>query len=75
LARSGALIAVAALPVAVGLAGAEYADPEAFDAAYGTAMLLCAALLVLGGLLSWLTIRNSVLEDSPTLEEGQAGEG
>ena len=49
LARAGSLLAVAALPVAVGLAGDEYADPVAFDAAYGSAMLVCAVLLVLGG--------------------------
>jgi hypothetical protein len=46
-----------------------------FGAAYATAMLACAVLLFAGGILSWFTIRNSVLEDSPTLEEGQAGEG
>jgi EmrB/QacA subfamily drug resistance transporter len=57
-ARSGSLLAVAALPVAVGLSGAEYADPVAFDAAYGSAVVVCAVLLAVGGLLSWLTIRN-----------------
>ena len=41
-ARAGSLLAVAALPVAVGLGGEEYADPQAFDAAYGTAMMICA---------------------------------
>ena len=56
LARAGSLLAVAALPVAVGLAGDDYADPQTFDAAYGSAMLACAALLVLGGLVSWFTI-------------------
>lgn len=60
-ARAGSLLAVAALPVAVGLGGEEYADPVAFDAAYGSAMLACAALLAAGGVLSWLTIRNHVL--------------
>ena len=49
-------LAVAALPVAVGLGGEEYADPVAFDAAYGSAMLACAALLAVGGVVSWLTI-------------------
>ena len=44
-ARAGSLLAVAALPVAVGLGGEEYADPSAFDAAYGSAMLICAVLL------------------------------
>lgn len=57
-ARAGALLAVAALPVAVGLGGADYADPAVFDAAYGSAILICSALLALGGLLSWVTIRN-----------------
>jgi EmrB/QacA subfamily drug resistance transporter len=55
-ARAGSLLAVAALPVAVGLGGDQYADPVAFDDAYGQAMLVCAALLALGGVLSWLTI-------------------
>ena len=57
-ARAGTLLAVAALPLAVGLGGEQYADPVAFDAAYGSAMLACAALLVSGGALSWLTIRD-----------------
>jgi EmrB/QacA subfamily drug resistance transporter len=55
-ARAGSLLAVAALPVAVGLSGEEYADPIAFDDAYGKAMLVCAGLLAVGGVLSWLTI-------------------
>jgi hypothetical protein len=49
---------VAALPVAVGLSGAEYADPVAFDAAYRSAVMVCAVLLAFGGGLSWVTIRN-----------------
>ncbi len=61
-ARAGALLAVAALPVAVGLHGAEYADPAAFDDAFRMAMIICAVLLAVGGVLSWLTIRPTVLE-------------
>lgn len=65
-ARSGTLIAVAALPVAVGLSGGEYGDASAFDPAYGTAMLACAVLLFAGGLVSWLTVRDQVLAlDAP----------
>ena len=56
-ARTGSLLAVAALPVAVGLSGAEYDNPVAFDAAYRSALVACAVLLVLGGLMSWATIR------------------
>ena len=57
-ARAGSLLAVAALPALVGLGGEEYADPAAFDAAYDSATLVCAALLALGGVVSWLTIRD-----------------
>ncbi|MDP2774220.1 MAG: MFS transporter [Nocardioides sp.] len=59
-ARAGSLLAVAALPVAVGLGGDQYADPVAFDAAYGSAMLASAVLLVSGGVLSWFTIRTTL---------------
>jgi EmrB/QacA subfamily drug resistance transporter len=57
-ARAGSLLAVAALPVAVGLGGEDYTDPVAFDAAYGSAILVCAVLLALGGAISWVTIRD-----------------
>ncbi len=62
-ARAGALLAVAALPVAVGLHGEEYADPAVFNDAYRTAMIICAVLLAAGGLISWFTIRPHVLEE------------
>lgn len=55
-ARAGSLLAIAALPVAVGLTGADYRRPRVFDAAYDHALLACAALLVLGGLVSWVAI-------------------
>jgi EmrB/QacA subfamily drug resistance transporter len=63
-ARAGSLLAVAALPVAVGLKGEQYADPVAFDAAYGTAMLACAALLAAGGVISWLTVTHGPVVSS-----------
>lgn len=56
-ARAGSLLAVAALPVAVGLTGEDYAAPGVFDAAYDSALVICAVLLALGGAISWLTIR------------------
>jgi hypothetical protein len=52
-ARSGSLLAVAALPAAVGLTGAEYRDPTLLTAGYREAILVCAALLALGGAVSW----------------------
>ncbi|MBC9732310.1 MFS transporter [Nocardioides marmotae] len=62
-ARAGSLLAVAALPVAVGLGGEQYADPVALGEAYRSAMLACAALLVLGALVSWFAIRRDVLAE------------
>jgi hypothetical protein len=65
-ARAAQLLAVAALPVAVGLSGNDYADPGQFDAGYRAAMLVCAGLLVVGGAVAWLTIGSDTLkEDLP----------
>ncbi len=55
-ARTGSLLAVAALPPLVGLAGDDYAEPTVLDAGFESAMVICAGLLVLGGLLSWMAI-------------------
>jgi EmrB/QacA subfamily drug resistance transporter len=60
-ARAAQLLAVAALPVAVGLSGDDYAQPLAFTAGYRTAMLMCAVAFAVGGAISWVTIRNDVL--------------
>jgi MFS family permease len=60
-ARAAQLLAVAALPVAVGLSGDDYADPAALTDGYRLATLICAALFAVGGLVSWATIRNDVL--------------
>jgi EmrB/QacA subfamily drug resistance transporter len=51
-ARAAGLLAVAALPVAVGLTGEQYAQSAAFDAAYHRAVWYCAGLYVLGALLA-----------------------
>jgi EmrB/QacA subfamily drug resistance transporter len=60
-ARAAQLLAVAALPVAVGLSGDDYADPGAFTEGYRLALLACAVLFTAGGVVSWWTIRNDVL--------------
>ena len=72
-ARAGSLLAVAALPAAVGLGGADYARPEVFAAGYVRAMWLCAALLAAGGVVSWLLIRNPAPETAEAAE-APAGE-
>ncbi|QIG45265.1 MFS transporter [Nocardioides anomalus] len=74
-ARAASLLAVAALPVAVGLHGEEYADPAAFDDAFRSALVICAVLVAAGGVLSWFTIRPRVLEEAPEALDGAPGEG
>ena len=61
-ARAAQLLAVAALPVAVGLSGTDYDHPAVFTAGYRTALIICAALFAVGGVVAWLTIRNDVLQ-------------
>ena len=60
-ARAASLLAVAALPVAVGLSGDDYADPAAFSAGFSRAMVVCAALMAVGGAVAWSTIRSDTL--------------
>lgn len=57
-ARAGSLLAVAALPLLVGLSGEDYQVPSEFAHGYRAAMLWCAGLLMVSGVFSWLTIRN-----------------
>ncbi len=54
-ARVAGLLAVAILPLAAGL-GTSLTDPEAVGPAFRTSMLICAALLVLGGTLAFATV-------------------
>jgi EmrB/QacA subfamily drug resistance transporter len=53
-ARTAGLIAVAALPVIVGLSGKEYADPHTLAPAYRSALVICAVIMVLGSALTAL---------------------
>jgi MFS family permease len=67
-ARAGSLLAVAALPALVGLSGTAYRDAAVFSAAYRTAMWVCVGLLVAGGIVSWLLIRNTP-ENAPLADQ------
>ncbi len=58
-ARAGTLLAVAALPAVAGLSGTAYQDPVALTHGYRIAMAICAALLVTGGVVSWLGLRQA----------------
>jgi EmrB/QacA subfamily drug resistance transporter len=59
-ARTGSLLAVAVLPAVVGLNGASYADATKLTGSYRSALLLCAILCAIGGVLA-IGIRNNVL--------------
>ena len=52
-----ALWLLAALPLAVGLSGDEYASAPDVHRAFGSAVILCAAVMAAGGLVAWLTVR------------------
>jgi EmrB/QacA subfamily drug resistance transporter len=52
-ARTGSLLAVAALPLVAGLSGQEYGQPGAFTHAYRIAIGICAGLLALSSVLAF----------------------
>ena len=54
IARTGSLLAVAALPVLVGLSGDDYEDPQTMADGYVAGMLACSALLVAGAVIAFL---------------------
>src|SRR5215471_12317364 len=64
-ARAAGLIAVAGLPLAVGLTGAAYRNPIAMNSSFRAAMVICAGLLFVAAVLSALTIDNDVLRTEP----------
>jgi EmrB/QacA subfamily drug resistance transporter len=53
-ARTGSLLAIAALPALVGVTGSGYRDPAVLTAGYRSALLVCAGLLVVGAVVSFL---------------------
>ena len=64
-ARTAQLLAVAGLPLAVGLSGGDYRDPTVFTDGFQTAMLVCAGLLLAGSALSYAMISDSALAKTP----------
>jgi MFS family permease len=68
-ARAGSLLAVAALPPLVGLSGEAYNAPRAFQTGFEHALWVCVGLLVAGGVVSWLLIRNPPREELVSPDE------
>lgn len=64
-ARVAGLLAVAVLPVAVGLIGDSFYDPAKMTDGFHAAMVICAVLAALGGALAWLTIAAGTLHAEP----------
>lgn len=60
-ARVAGLLAVAVLPVVAGLTGDSFYDPEKMTSGFHMAMVVCAVLAALGGVLAWFTISATVL--------------
>ncbi|MBG0853625.1 MFS transporter [Streptomyces spinoverrucosus] len=56
-ARAAGLVAVAALPLLAGMGPEAYRAPAAFDEAFGRAMVVCAAVLVVGAALAFTFVR------------------
>ena len=70
-ARAAGLLAVAGLPLAVGLTGAGFREPVSLEHGFRAAMVVCAGLLVAAAALSAVTIDNKVLrpvDDHPVPE-------
>ncbi|MEU8176776.1 MFS transporter [Microbispora hainanensis] len=65
LARTGGLLAVAAVPPLVGLTGAAYDSPVAFTRGFHTSMLAAAAMMAVAAALTFVTIRRNVLVSVP----------
>lgn len=53
-ARVAQLLAVAALPLAIGLSTDEYRSATDVNSAFGRAAWICAGLMAVGGVVSWL---------------------
>ncbi|MEV6407724.1 MFS transporter [Streptomyces bobili] len=56
-ARAAGLVAVAALPLLTGMGAEAYRSADAFDEAFGRAMVLCAGVLVVGSVIAFTTVR------------------
>jgi EmrB/QacA subfamily drug resistance transporter len=75
-ARTASLVAIAVLPLAAGLSGDAYLDPQTLTDAFHRAMIITAVGAALGGVLAFLTIRDDLLarrvegEEEPEDERG-----
>jgi EmrB/QacA subfamily drug resistance transporter len=64
-ARAAGLLAVAGLPLVVGLGPASYHHPASFNSGFDKAAIICAAILAIASVMSALLIRSDVLSPKP----------
>jgi EmrB/QacA subfamily drug resistance transporter len=72
-AQSAALLAVAVLPVAAGLTGDAFRDPERLARGFRIAMLISATIVATGGVLAWLLIRDQLRSGAPACDRQRVG--
>ncbi|OZM80813.1 MFS transporter [Pseudonocardia sp. MH-G8] len=75
-ARAAGLVVVAALPLFAGLPQDAADNPAALDRGFDLAMLICAGMFLLGGLVAWLGVpgrssRGTVPQDDDSVLERQ----
>jgi Na+/melibiose symporter-like transporter len=68
-ARVGSLVAVAALPLAVGLTGDQFYDPVSMEDGFHMSVVICAALCVVGAVIAWALIRSDLLSADELREQ------
>jgi EmrB/QacA subfamily drug resistance transporter len=57
-ARTASLLAVAVVPLLAGLSGSDYENAQTFGTGFRVAVVSCSVLLLLGGLVAAVSIRN-----------------
>ncbi|MFC1440392.1 MFS transporter [Streptacidiphilus sp. N1-10] len=72
-ARTGSLLAVAALPALVGLSGEQYRSAHAVDHAFRAAVVGCAGLMAAAAVLSWTAIPHRLPERPEPSPPGMMG--
>jgi MFS family permease len=60
--RVAGLLAVAVLPLVAGLTGDKFYDPSTMTHGFHVAMVWCAVVAALGGVVAWLTISSDAFE-------------
>lgn len=66
LARSGGLLAVALIPGFAGISGADYADPDAFDAGFHVAVAISAGLLAVAAAMAFTGLKSGAATGTAT---------